>query len=150
MPHEIQIIKYCCNVCGYPYENYNTAIMCENAVMVPEHEVKKCGEVITFDAEDVVSDLRTSSTFENGLVLAKTYLTTKNEAGFFEHHVGYLVKCREEDEGAVWEERIVCWADDLVGGKKLYSPNELRYKMNFHKNLPKNLKIIDSLKEEQV
>jgi len=147
MPHEIQITKYCCNVCGYPYENYNTAIMCENAVMIPEHEAHKCGEVINFDAEDGISSMRTSSTFENGLILAKAYLTTKNQAGFFEHHVGYIVKCRED--GDDWEERIVLWADDGFGSKKLYSPDEFRYKKNFHKNLPKNLKIIEFITEEQ-
>lgn len=146
MPHEIQITKYCCNICGYPYENYNTAIMCENAPTIAEHEEHKCGDTILFEAEDVVSNSRTSSTFEGGMILAKVYLTTKNDAGFFEHHIGYLVKCREEDD--IWEERIVMWIDDNVGSRKLYSPNEFRYKKDFHKNLPKNLKIIDFLKEE--
>lgn len=146
MPHEIKITKYCCNICGYPYENYNTAIMCESAVLIPEHQVKNCGEFIQFESEDVISDTCMSTQCDTGSVLAKVYLTTKNEAGFFEHHVGYIVKCRIEGED--WEERIVLWADDNNGGRKLYSPNELRYKKDFHRNLPKNLRVIQFIAED--
>lgn len=145
MPTTVQVTKYTCNVCGYAYENYNTAVMCEAAAVIPEHEVHQVGQDITFDAEDSLSTVRTMSSLETGPVLAKVYLTIKNESGFFEHHVGYIVKCRvDEDE---WEERMVVWSDDAAGGKKLYSPSEFRYMKDFHLNLPKNLKIIDHINQ---
>lgn len=142
MPTPIQIVKYCCNICGYNYANYNTALMCEAGPIIPEHIKYKVGDHVPFHVVDDVTQSRSMSTYETGLVLAKVYLTAKNEAGFFEHHVAYLVKCRED--GDFWEERIVIWVDNN-NIKELHGPPHFRYKQDYHHNLPKNLRLIEHI-----
>lgn len=146
MPTQIQIIKHCCNVCGFPYENYNTAIMCESGSIIPEQQEYHVGDSIQFDAIDHVSDSRSMSTMEEGFILVKLYMSVKNNSGFFEHHVVYVIRTREHE--AEWEERIVVWHDDIAGGKRLVGPPDMRYQKNYHLKMPKHLKVLEHIESE--